>query len=412
MAIVLSKSPDKLNKKTRIKRKIKKKRRHKYTRKNKKACKKKYKKKLKNPNNIILKDTTPKVLKVLRKKIHKHDISKVSHSFKPNVNQLINSLKSISPHREIGLNFCKEDELYIRRDADSGQCYSLNSKIAQTYMIDNLLSNKPINCNTIIAPKQVSYNCWFNAFFMVFFVSDKGRDFFRYLRLAMITGKLPNGSTIPTSLRMPFLLLNKYIEASLLGSDSKTHFTKLSGVENRLADVMDTNIIIRKIAQALGKKKRAEYGIVKTRVSSNPMQFYDGIIDYLKDSSISLVDIDTYPTTINIAAPDIFVFSGYSEDTEEKIYIKREFTVIQGNNKLNYKLDSAVLRDTHREHFSSYITCNGKPFGFDGESFSRMVPFNWFKKLNVNTQWRFAKQYDTYFNFTNGAYLLFYYRIQ
>ena len=164
------------------------------TRKNKKTGECESKK-----NITVLKDTTPKAMKELRLTIEKQGKKKNSkqpHSFSPNVNQIISSLKSISPHKELGFAMCHDDQVYIKKDTHKGRCYGLKSKIAQTYMIDNLLSKKPVDCNAIIAPKQLQSNCWFNAFFMVHFISDKGRKFFRYLRLAMITGKLPNGTQI------------------------------------------------------------------------------------------------------------------------------------------------------------------------------------------------------------------------
>ena len=55
---------------------------------------------------------------------------------------------------------CDEDQVYIKKGTGKGQCYELKSKIAQTYMIDNLLSKKPVDCNAIIAPKQLQGNCW------------------------------------------------------------------------------------------------------------------------------------------------------------------------------------------------------------------------------------------------------------
>ena len=145
----------KLTKKTkkRIKKKVKaqttKKRCPKGTRKNKKTgiCEK----------IVVLKDTTPKELKDLRKtvtKIGKKKNPKKPQSFSPNVNKVIDSLKSISPHIEIGLRECPEDKIYVRTASGKEKCVGLKSKIAQTYMIDNLLSKKPIDCDKIIAPKQ------------------------------------------------------------------------------------------------------------------------------------------------------------------------------------------------------------------------------------------------------------------
>ena len=369
----------------------------------------------------VLKDTTPKVMKELRhiiKKMGKKKYPKQPESFSPNVNQIISSLKSISPHKELGFAMCHDDQVYIKKG--TGKCYGLKSKIAQTYMIDNLLSKKPVDCNAIIAPKQLQGNCWFNAFFMVYFISDKGRKFFRYLRLAMITGKLPNGTQISSELRMPLLIMNKYIEASLLGVPPN--------VEPRvsLATLMDTNKIIRKIARNLGKVKRIELSIVKTEEASNPFSFYNGLITYLKSNPLAFTKIvvrganskhrlvSDIQNLLNNErnSLDFFILERWSEDFPIKSWsIPKKFKINYKGEEHTYILDSAVLRDTQKKHFSAYITCNGKPFGFDGEGFARMTPFDWKKKMNKDTKWRFADQYKTYFNFQKGYYMLFYYRV-
>ena len=79
--------------------------------------------------------------------------------------------------------------------------------------------------------------------------------------------------------------------------------------------------------------------------------------------------------------------------------------------KIKYKLDSAILRNIGGYHFSAYLTCNKKDYGFDGASFKRIEPFNWKSKINKNIKWRFADEYPTYFNFTQGYQILIYYRI-
>ena len=369
----------------------------------------------------VLKDTTPKAMKELRhmvKKMGKKKYPKQPESFSPNVNQIISSLKSISPHKELGFAMCHDDQVYIKKG--TGKCYGLKSKIAQTYMIDNLLSKKPVDCNAIIAPKQLQGNCWFNAFFMVYFISDKGRKFFRYLRLAMITGKLPNGTQISSKLRMPLLIMNKYIEASLLGVPPDAD-PRVS-----LATLMDTNQIIRKIARNLGKAKRIELSIVKTEEASNPFSFYNGLITYLKSNPLAFTKIvvrganskhrlvSDIQNLLNNErnSLDFFILERWSEDFPIKSWsIPKKFKINYKGEEHTYILDSAVLRDTQKKHFSAYITCNGKPCGFDGEGFARMTPFDWKKKMNKDTKWRFADQYKTYFNFQKGYYMLFYYRI-
>lgn len=406
----------KLTKKTkkRIKKKvtaqIKKKRCPKGTRKNKKTgkCEK----------VVVLKDTTPKELKDLRKtvtKIGKKKNPKKPQSFSPNVNKVIDSLKSISPHLEIGLKECPEDKLYVKTASGKEKCVGLKSKIAQTYMIDNLLSKKPIDCDKIIAPKQKLSNCWFNSFFMVYFISDKGRKFFRYLRLAMITGKLPNGTSVAPKLRMPLLILNKYIESALIGRNAS----------HSLATLMDTNVVIRRVARALGKSNLKKYDIAKTKQAGNPISFYEGLIQYLKSNELVTVNmtVRNMPNkkVSNAAIVKIlesrplveyFILDRFSEEYKNNSWtIPQKYKVEKNGETYTYVLDSAVVRDTKKQHFSAYITCNGKSFAFDGESFARMTPFEWKKKLNKNTQWRFAEQYETYFNFQQAYFMLFYYRI-
>jgi len=393
------------------------------TRKNKKSGECESKK-----NITILKDTTPKVLKELRKtveKMGKKKKPKQPHSFSPNVNQIITSLKSISPHVELGAKICDDNKIFIKR-GKKGKCYGLRSKIAQTYMLDNLLSKKPVDCQAIIAPKQNLSNCWFNSFFVIYFISDKGRKFFRFLRMAMITGLLPNGTPVAPKLRMPLLILNKYIEASLIGSRS---------IEPSLATLMDTNQIIRKVSHALGETTRKKLDIDKTRQAGNPYSFYQGLITYLKSDPLTFIkvtiknanskkqlksniqhilnNVDKDKESRGPQGPlDYFILERYSENYPKKSWtIPTKLKIKHRDEEHTYILDSAVLMDTRKEHFSAYITCNGKSFGFDGESFARMTPFEWKKKLNKDIEWRFAKQYETYFNFQQGYYMLFYYRV-
>ena len=99
----------------------------------------------------------------------------------------------------------------------------------------------------------------------------------------MITGQLPNGKPVSPKLRMPLLILNKYIEASLLGTRAGDNS------KSSLATLMDTNQVIRKVARNLGVTVRHKLEIVKTNEASNPFEFYNGLITYLK--SICMLSI-------------------------------------------------------------------------------------------------------------------------
>ena len=390
--------------------------------------------KIKTQEIITLKDTTPKEMKNLRHTIRaeaKKVLPQDPHSFSPNVNKIIKSLKSVSRHREIGLNICDDGKIYIEKGSGKGKCYGLKSKVAQTHMINNLLSKKPINCKNIIAPQQKLSNCWFNSFFMIYFISDKGRKFFRYLRLAMITGDLPNGEKVKPKLRMPLLHLNKYIESSLLGLDSES---KSLHDAQKIATLMDTNDIIRKVARALGRDGRTKFNIPTVTKASNPFSFYLSLINYLNSNPLSFVKIRvSHATSTKMITSDLkrtirnhltsdhhgpsgpldfFIIDRFNDLYPVNSWkIPNKIEIVDKGVKYTYQLDSAVLRDTKERHFSAYITCNKKQFAFDGESFARITPFKWKSKLNKDTQWRFAEKYETYFNFQKGYVMLFYYRI-
>jgi hypothetical protein len=340
-------------------------------------------------------------------------------SFSPDVNKKLKSLQTYTP--ELGLFGCKPLEISIDVKGKR-KCVKWNSKTARDKMMLNLTAKTSSSkkfCNNIVAPKQVGSNCWFNCFFMVFFISDKGRKFTRYLRQIMITGKRLNGNAIDKKLKWPFFLLNKCIEASFIGNKTVA--------AHDFAYLMDTNDIIKEIYENLPKslKKKTKDGLhIKINENYNPILYYKGMVNYL-DSNLKTNDVEL--------KFDWFGFNRVVKKVKKfEEIISERFSVgsepdfmgidvigsnsikplqILVNNKVKYVLDSVVLRDTKGHHFSAYITCGGKEYGFDGESHARMQPFIWKNKLNKNTQWRFAEQHETFFNFNDGYMMLFYYRI-
>lgn len=353
----------------------------------------------------IIPNTTPFQNKQMRREIQTSvtPFLRDPYSFSPAVNKALGDLHSISPNPKVFT--CLQHQKVNVVKHGRKKCVHWRTKIARTTMLDNLHSKTKILCDNIIAPKQSLSNCWFNAFFMIFFISDKGRKFHRFLRETMITSILPTGEKIKPSLQWPFFLLNKYIEASLRGQQDPSRFAKL----------MDTNNIIRRIYHSI---HRGYSGIAKTRVPANPLNYYLAIMEYLGKgeaefalSWINIYNLSYYGIIKQIKykiqqdnIPDI-LFVEYSDIATFKK--KREIHV---SRQYKYVLDSAVLRDTKQQHFSAHITCNGRDYGFDGESFSRLAPFPWKKNINKDMQWRFAEQYNTYFNFMKGYQLLVYYR--
>ena len=100
-------------------------------------------------------------------------------------------------------------------------------------------------------PIQKNSNCWFNALFANFFISDKGRKFFRFFRQLMIEGKKINKNgekeyIKSDNLRYAFGLFNAAIEASYNQKNKSTE----------IALALDTNNIISAIYKAINVNKK------------------------------------------------------------------------------------------------------------------------------------------------------------
>ena len=143
---------------------------------------------------------------------------------------------------------------------------------------------------------------------------------------------------------------------------------------------------------------------VRPDMNYNPMSFYSGLINYLDykhttkhKHRLNLLEFllmissrneqpEHFLTALQESKiqpniPEMIMIEYRDEDSRSTVK-PRNFSVnINGESK--YVLDSAVLRNTKKYHFSAYITCNNKEYGFDGASHSRIQPFNWNQKLTI-----------------------------
>ena len=331
-------------------------------------------------------------------------------SFSPTINEQLLSLRTASPVATV-FRCKKPRHISIPSSRGKGsKCVGWKSKRARDVMLRNLLSKKPIDCSAIVAPRQILANCWFNAFFVAFFISDKGRKFFRYLRQSMITGVMPDGGLVPVGLRWPlFLLLNKCIDASIQGKTDPSGFAYL----------MDTNSVIKSVAMAAEKHKYSTEGwtLARPREASNPLTYYMALLALLPRRkgdrqgwipvglSIKQHGIDA---AIREGSRDSYLIFVEVDDEERPAGLKiRPRMKVHGH---TFVLDSAVLRDPTQSHFSTYLTCNGKEFAFDGESYAGLIPFQWKRRLNGKSKWVLSKKSQTIFSFATGYILLLYYR--
>ena len=337
------------------------------------------------------------------------------HSYSPTINQRLITMKTIPREKLHNCNIKRAYELYepleigIPGHLYGKTCYNYNTPEAKQFLLHNLAANKHINIKIVVPPKQLQSNCWFNAMFAMFFISDKGRKFFHFFRQLMIEGRQLNGTTIPENIRNAFALLNFGIDACLTG--------------NKFAYELNTNAVIHKLYKSIPNKYKETHPYIKDiDEAGNPLKYYISIINYLSASPILLIFISDATVKWkeslldalkkNKHLPHIIAIEIY-KDNANKVNKPQSFKI----NNATYELDSAAIIDMSSQHFCATITCEGKEMGYDGMSHHPLIPYNWKNKINSDFEWSFdstsnsKKEPPLKWNFINCYQTLMYYRI-
>ena len=324
-----------------------------------------------------------------------------SNSYSPEINKYLVSKTKTSPKEFF---ICNNSLLKINIDPEHlNRCLDYRDRRVKAFFLKNLKNNKVV-CGEIIPPKQYLTNCWFNTMFVTFFISDKGRKFFKFFRQLMIEGRQLDNKTIPDNLAKAFFILNLAIEASQNRAFKSLNY------------LLNTNLIITKIYDSINsfKNKKNYSAIPNANNFGNPLEYYLGIMKYLnnKDLNIQVVECNTSAAenlitriikATNKSDPEIIIL----EILDNAKIIDRQDSITINN--IEYVLDAAVIRDTGREHVASVLMCNGVEFAFDGASYKRLSEFKWKHLINKNQDWGF-EGHSLKWNFTNCYQQLYYYR--
>ena len=388
----------------------------------------------KKESKHIIKNNTPYPIQLLSKSIEHEikdgkqasiSIKSASPSYSPEINKALVSMTKTDAKDII---ICGKDFLSINIGSEkTPKCVKYDDTLAKELFLKNL-KNPKIDCVSIIPPKQFLSNCWFNTLFISFFISDKGRKFFKFFRQLMIEGKDANGTKIPTELAKAFFIFNLAIEAS------QNHLLK------KVAYLLNTNLLIKKIHDAIdkhyssGRKNSINISSKITDIgdAGNPIDYYETIMSYLNNDALNIKSISAkksantsfIKSALKLQSnniPDIIILEIYDEGNDGSGYSglikdKKDRLVFydkndkNDKNKMEYVLDSVIIRDTSGEHFSSLLTCNGDEYAYDGASYNRMTKFAWKRLLNKNDKWGF-EGHNLKWNFMNAYQILFYYRV-
>jgi len=338
---------------------------------------------------FTIKNRTHKMLPSSPSIIRSIDDSESNYNL--SINRNLNSFRPTQVEPLVVCNLRKafrfEEKLQYKLN---GKCYNYDTTIVKNYLINRLKNNDIVSVSKIIAPKQIDSNCWFNSMFMMFFISDRGRIFFHYMRELMINGKALN-TKVDAPMRDAFALLNFIIECCLSG--------------NSLALNLNTNKIIKKIYQLTKESNITVYNINE---AGNPIIYYQSLIKYLGSNELKLVVTNNLKEIKETDPPHIIIMEFFFNQSK-----MRRFSI----GKYIYELDSASVIDLSGQHFCSLVTCNGIEFAFDGYSKSRLIPFEWKSKINKNMDWGFKDNIyefedDALWNFLKGYSCLCYYRVK
>lgn len=366
-----------------------------------------------------------------------------SNSYSPSINRSIRkntkSRSKLSLYEEDSYNIesvnrsLKIPKINVYDKNNTKIVKKLNSAVVRKKMLKNLSSKKKINCNQIVMPNQILGNCWFNTFFVSFFISDKGKKFFKHLRVQMIKGRRLDGTLIePSKLRRSLLLLNYYIELST------SNFLK----SRTLAKDLNTNAIIYNIHNSLLNNEKV---YVDINEAGNPLEYYETLINIINPDTFdifkinlntvleinklrtieyhdlnNLYSINNVPNVIIVSVTDSHPHLWFNPCSMFN-FKQINYNLTISGQKYKYKLDSVIIRDTKKLHWGSVFTCNKQYYGFDGASETRNNRFDWNIYLNQNIEWGFKGSnwlrngQDTgnpiWWNFMSGAQLLLYFRV-
>ena len=351
-------------------------------------------------------------------KTYKNNIKPINQtiknkSYSPNINKIFSSARNSSSFSKNNnsINLCENNKILL-----NNKCYNYNNNIL-IKLLKKKLNKKIYHPEKIILPKQIHSNCWFNTMFTVFFISDKGRKFFKFFRYLMITGKKNNNIDIQNkNLKILFFKLNLYIEESF---NQSNNYTKKKNFMNIISQNLETNYFIKEIYKLINNNYNTSIPNIKE--PGNPIEYYTKIMNYLDYNPLKITNINIsnnknikkYLHNINIYnLPELLIIHDNESNTK---YYKN----IKIHNK-NYILDSIIITNkgyfikNENKHFVSLLTINNTYYKYDGDSIKKLSKFNWMKLLNRDKDWNFLENVNYVpekYNMTKGYKMLFYYRI-
>ena len=277
----------------------------------------------------------------------------------------------------------KEKKIKIRTSSGMLKHLAWNSPELEQILLRNFRTKRKVDCKKIAGPSQYLSNCWFNTFFMCYFISDSGRTFYKSLAYTMITGKFPErrggkvvgGKEVAKVFRYPMILLASLIDSCLQGK-----------IRNQ-----DTQTIVEAFRLAnIGQPKCWNCHVVpEDGTAWSPITFYTTLVVILgvNNELVWTVPCEAIMKGGKLDINNLPIYRGmyphhlqvqYWSGSAQLLRRKLKNTVKFGNVK--YNLDSIIVRDTTKKHFCCLISCHGHGYRYDGASRVKVKSYTWKSK--------------------------------
>lgn len=248
-------------------------------------------------------------------------------------------------------------------------CEKVTTTRAKNVLKRNLYSTKLVDVKHIITPKQNNSNCWFNTFFMNFFISDRGRQFTKYFRYCMIEGKRLSKKEFSHSEKKVLAYLNLAIEACLTG--------------NKIMYTFDTNKLILYFNKIIHKKYKETFTNIGE--SGNPIDCYENIINNIEGNKYSPFFVSL--TYNHLSDNNVISWNVVSKTTPHTLYDIEENTlpkywiqIVNSNTLFNYT-NKEVLQWLH---IFKYSISHSKFVSLYKEVKSKNIKGSDLKKIHEN----------------------------
>jgi hypothetical protein len=286
--------------------------------------------------------------------------------------------------------------IVIPSQRDAGRvCVPYNHPDAKQYMLSVYKAKPNINPNNIYGPQQGQENCWFNGFFMAFFIGDFPMKFTSYYRKFMILGTDSKGNELSEPLKKAAWGINFLVEYTLRGKIVRPAKTVIDyafqgGFQQKYGNTGNPLTLFNDLLSRIEYNKVKIADVFFSNKYQTQLSEYNSKNNARDNARDNINDIDVL-RKMNIVNTSDIIFVKAANNTPYKKYMKL--------NNVLYELGSAMFQvflknpnddtDDGGFHLIAGLKINGQYYLYDSNETSEgktIRHYNWVKRLVEDKQ--------------------------